>query len=747
MSNESQIIRTEYSDLMKKSYIDYAMSVIIARALPDVRDGLKPVQRRTLYDMYELGIRYDKPYRKCARIVGDTMGKYHPHGDSSIYDALVVMAQEFKKGMALVDGHGNFGSIEGDGAAAMRYTEARLAKITQEAYLADLDKNIVDFMPNFDETEKEPEVLPVRVPNLLINGADGIAVGMATSIPPHNLAEVIDAVEAYMKHEDISTKQLMKYIKGPDFPTGGIVVNKDDLLEIYESGAGKIKVRGKVEVEEMKGGKKRLVITEIPYTMIGAGIGKFLNDVCALVETKKTNDIVDISNMSSKEGIRIVIELKKGADVENLTNMLYKKTRLEDTFGVNMLAVADGRPETMGLKKIIEHHVDFQFELATRKYKTLLAKERDRKEIQEGLIKACDVIDLIIEILRGSQSVADARACLTQGITENIKFKSGISRKMAAMLRFTERQANAILEMRLYKLIGLEIEALMKEHEETLKNIARYEDILNNYDSMAEVIIEDLEHFKKEYARKRRTVVENGQEAVYEEKKVEEQEVVFLMDRFGYAKTVDVATYERNKEAADAENKWIVNCINTGKLCVFTNTGKMHQIKVLDLPYGKFRDKGQPIDNVSNYDSTQEMVVYMCDELQLRYAKLLFATKQGMIKKVKGNEFQVAKRTIAATKLQEDDELISVQVITDDQHVVLQTKDGYFLRFSAQEVAEKKKAAVGVRGIKLRKNDELEQIYLFYEGTEHKISYGDRELTLNRLKVAKRDGTGTKARS
>ena len=575
---DSQIIRTEYSELMKKSYIDYAMSVIIARALPDVRDGLKPVQRRTLYDMYELGIRYDKPYRKCARIVGDTMGKYHPHGDSSIYDALVVMAQEFKKGMALVDGHGNFGSIEGDGAAAMRYTEARLAKITQEAYLADLDKNIVDFMPNFDETEKEPEVLPVRVPNLLINGADGIAVGMATSIPPHNLAEVIDAVEAYMKHEDISTKQLMKYIKGPDFPTGGIVVNKDDLLEIYESGAGKIKVRGKVEVEEMKGGKKRLVITEIPYTMIGAGIGKFLNDVCALVETKKTNDIVDISNMSSKEGIRIVIELKKGADVENLTNMLYKKTRLEDTFGVNMLAVADGRPETMGLKKIIEHHVDFQFELATRKYKTLLAKERDRKEIQEGLIKVCDVIDLIIEILRGSQSVADARACLTQGITENIKFKSGISRKMAAMLRFTERQANAILEMRLYKLIGLEIEALMKEHEETLKNIARYEDILNHYDSMAEVIIEDLEHFKKEYARKRRTVVENGQEAVYEEKKIEEQEVVFLMDRFGYAKTVDVATYERNKEAADAENKWIVNCINTGKLCVFTNTGKMHQI-------------------------------------------------------------------------------------------------------------------------------------------------------------------------
>ncbi|MEO2239237.1 DNA topoisomerase (ATP-hydrolyzing) [Dorea sp. YH-dor226] len=743
---DSQIIRTEYSDVMKKSYIDYAMSVIVSRALPDVRDGLKPVQRRTLYDMYELGIRYDKPYRKCARIVGDTMGKYHPHGDSSIYEALVVMAQDFKKGRILVDGHGNFGSIEGDGAAAMRYTEARLAKITQEAYLADLDKDIVDFVPNFDETEKEPQVLPVRIPNLLINGAEGIAVGMATSIPTHNLEEVIDGVKAYMKNDEISTRQLMKYIKGPDFPTGGIVVNKDDLLQIYETGTGKIKIRGKVEVEDMKGGKKRLVITEIPYTMIGAGIGKFLNDVCALVETKKTTDIVDISNQSSKEGIRIVIELKKGADVENLTNMLYKKTRLEDTFGVNMLAVADGRPETMGLKRIIEHHVDFQFEMATRKYQTLLKKERDKKEIQEGLIKACDVIDLIIEILRGSQNIKDAKACLTKGITENIKFKSGISKKMASMLRFTERQATAILEMRLYKLIGLEIEALMKEHEETLKNIAKFEDILNHYDSMANVIIEDLDKIKKEYATKRRTVIENAEEAVYEEKKVEEQEVIFLMDRFGYAKTVDTSTYERNKEAADHENKYIFSCMNTGKICLFTNTGKMHQIKVMDLPYGKFRDKGLPIDNVSNYDSTQEEIVYLCDAEQMRYAKILFATKQGMIKKVEGTEFQVAKRTIAATKLQPEDELVSVQVITDNQQIVLQTKDGYFLRFLAEEVTDKKKGAVGVRGIRLKKNDELEQAYLFEEGTECKITYNEKEVTLNRLKLAKRDGNGTKYR-
>ena len=674
------------------------------------------------------------------------MGKYHPHGDSSIYEALVVMAQDFKKGQTLVDGHGNFGSIEGDGAAAMRYTEARLTKFTQEVCLADLDKDVIDFGPNFDETEKEPLVLPMRVPNLLVNGAEGIAVGMATSIPTHNLGEVIDAVKAYMKNDEISTRQLMKYIKGPDFPTGGIVVNKDDIQDIYETGQGKIKIRGKVEVEELKGGKKQLVISEIPYTMIGTGIGKFLNDVANLVETKKTTDIVDISNQSSKEGIRIVLELKRGADAENLKNMLYKKTRLEDTFGVNMLAVADGRPETLGLKKIIEHHVDFQFELATRKYKTLLAKEQEKSEVQEGMIKACDVIDLIIEILRGSKSVKDARACLVNGVTDNITFKSKISKKMAALLRFTERQATAILEMRLYRLIGLEIEALIAEHEQTLKNIARYEDILNNYDSMAGVIIEELDAFKKEYARKRRTVVENAEEAVFEEKKIEEQEVVFLMDRFGYAKTVDQSVYERNKEAADSENKYIVHCMNTGKLCIFTDTGRMHQVKVLDVPYGRFRDKGTPIDNVSNYSTSEEQIVMVCDAEQMRFANLLFATAQGMIKKVEGTEFQVSKRTIAATKLQEEDSLIAVKVVNDSQNIVLQTKNGYFLRFSAEEVPVKKKAAIGVRGIRLQKKDELENVYLFEEGTESKILFGEKEVTLNRLKAAKRDGAGTKYR-
>lgn len=442
------IIKTEYSELMQKSYIDYSMSVITARALPDVRDGLKPVQRRVLYAMDQLGLNYDKPHRKSARIVGDAMGKYHPHGDSSIYETLVVLSQDFKKGMALVDGHGNFGSIEGDGAAAMRYTEAKLKKFTQDVYLSDLDKDVVDFVPNFDETEKEPAVLPVRIPNLLVNGADGIAVGMTTNIPTHNLSEVVDAVCAYMDNEDITTTELMQYIPGPDFPTGGLVINKSELAGIYETGTGKIKLRGKVVYEPAarKGEKDRLVITEIPYTMIGANIGKFISDIVDLVETKKTTDIVDVSNESSKEGIRIVLELKKNTDIENLKNLLYKKTKLEDTFGVNMLAIVDGRPEILGLRQIIKHHIDFQYEINTRKYTTLLNKELANKEIKEGLIRACDIIDLIIEILRGSSNLKMAKDCLINGNVDNIKFKSEASKNQAAKLDFTESRLQPYLK-------------------------------------------------------------------------------------------------------------------------------------------------------------------------------------------------------------------------------------------------------------------------------------------------------------
>ena len=634
-----QIMQTEYSELMQKSYIDYSMSVITARAVPDVRDGLKPVQRRVLYAMEQLGLNYDKPHRKSARIVGDTMGKYHPHGDSSIYDTLVVLEQDFKKGMALVDGHGNFGSIEGDGAAAMRYTEAKLKKFTQDVYLADLDKNVVDFMPNFDETEKEPVVLPVRVPNLLVNGSEGIAVGMTTNIPTHNLGEVIDAVKGCMDTPDISTQELMQYIIGPDFPTGGLVVNKSELPDIYESGTGRIKLRGKVEFEQAakKGDKDRLVITEIPYTMIGAGIGKFISDVVELIETKKTQDITDISNESSKEGIRIVLELKKNVDVDKLINMLYKKTKLEDTFGVNMLAIVDGRPETLGLKQIITHHIDFQFELATRKYTTLLNKELDNKEIKEGLIRACNIIDLIIEILRGSRNLKMAKDCLITGNTEGISFKTEKSRKDASKLHFTEKQAGAILELRLYKLIGLEILALEKEYEETLARIAEYEDILNSRRTMVKVIKKDLDNIKKEYALPRRTIIEDGKAAVFEEQKLVEQEVVFLMDRFGYAKTIDTAAYDRNREAVHAENKYVFNCMNTDRICIFTDNGNLHQIKVRDIPFVRFRDKGTPIDNLGNYSSAGEEIIFLCCNSLLAGRKLLFTTKKAMMKLVDGS--------------------------------------------------------------------------------------------------------------
>ncbi len=765
-----QILKTEYSELMQKSFIDYSMSVITARAVPDIRDGLKPVQRRVLYAMEQLGLNYDKPHRKSARIVGDAMGKYHPHGDSSIYETLVVLEQDFKKGMALVDGHGNFGSIEGDGAAAMRYTEAKLKKFTQEVYLADLDKNVVDFVPNFDETEKEPEVLPVRVPNILINGSEGIAVGMTTNIPTHNLVEVINAVEAYMDNNDITTEQLMQYVPGPDFPTGGIVINKDELPDIYESGTGKIKIRGKIEFEEAakKSERDRLVITEIPYTMIGANIGKFISDVVDLVESKKTADIYDISNESSKDGIRIVIELKKGADANKLINMLYKKTKLEDTFGVNMLAIVDGRPETLGLKKIIEHHVKFQFELATRKYTTLLKKEQDNKEIKEGLIRACDIIDLIIEILRGSQNLKQAKACLVNGDVTDIRFKSGQSKKEAEKLSFTERQASAILELRLSKLIGLEILALNKEYEECLKKIAEYEGILGNRKVMMKTIKKDLEVIKKEYGYARKTVIENGEAAVYEEEKITEQEVVFLMDRFGYARTIDTATYERNTETVISENKYAFSCMNTDRICIFTDKGNLHQMKVKDLPFGKLRDKGTPVDNLCNYNSSVENIIYLCDSNSLKNNTFLFTTKCGMAKLVDSSEFDVSKKTVLGTKLGENDLLVSMdrvkitkevytkftldgekveeEVIESSQTVILKTSQGVFLKFPLSDVPEKKKSAVGVRAIKLADKDYVDEVYIISDDMDISIEYKGKQIETRKLKLAHRDTKGTKVR-
>lgn len=740
-----KIITTEYSEEMQKSYMNYSMSVITARAIPDARDGLKPVQRRVLYDMSELRLNHDKPHRKSARIVGDTMGKYHPHGDSSIYETLVVMSQIFKKGMPLVDGHGNFGSIEGDGAAAMRYTEARLEKFAEEVYLKDLDKT-VDFVPNYDETEKEPEVLPVRVPNLLINGAEGIAVGMSTSIPPHNLGEVIDAVKAYIDSPDITIQELMEYLPGPDFPTGGIIANKSDLRNIYETGAGKIKLRGKLEIElgKRKADKDKLVITEIPYTMVGAGINKCLVDIADLVESRKLNDVVDISNQSNKEGIRIVLELKKDADVEKVINILYKKTKLEDTFGVNMLAIAGGRPETLNLKSILKNYLDFQYQNATRKYQALLEKELEKKEIREGLIRACDVIDLIIAILRGSKNLKDAKACLMAGDISGIKFRAPGFEEDARKLDFTEKQATAILEMRLYKLIGLEIMALEKEYKETLKRIKEYTRILKDKGTMDTVIKEDLDRIKAEFATPRRTLIEDGREAVYEEAPMTVQEVVFVMDKFGYCKIMDKSIFDRNKETVETENPHVICCMNTDKICIFTNLGNLHQVKVLDIPAGKLRDKGTPIDNISKFDGTKEEIVFLTHLEGIKGRNLVFATKLALIKQVPAEEFETNNRMVAATKLQEGDLLVSVQIVGTQSEAVIQTSGDVFLRFPLDEISVLKKNSRGVRGIKLADGEELEHFYLL--GEDPIVMYKKKEVHLNRLKIGKRDGKGCKVR-
>ena len=740
-----KILRTEYSEEMQKSYLDYSMSVITARAIPDARDGLKPVQRRVLYDMSELRIFSDRPHRKSARIVGDTMGKYHPHGDSSIYETLVVLSQDFKKGMALIDGHGNFGSIEGDGAAAMRYTEAKLAKFTEEVYLKDLDKT-VEFVSNYDETEKEPQVLPVRVPNLLINGAEGIAVGMSTSIPTHNLAEVCDTCIAYIKNRDIDTKKLLDILHGPDFPTGGIIANKKDLLEIYNTGNGKLKLRGKIEVElgRRKSDKDKLIISEIPYTMIGSGINKFLVDVANLVENKKLSDVVDISKQSDKNGTRIVLELKKDADIEKIKNILYKKTKLEDTFGVNMLAIVDGRPEILSLRDILKNYIEFQYEITTKKYNILLNKELEKKEIQEGLIKAVDVIDLIIAILRGSKNLAQAKKCLTSGDTTGITFKVKSLEKDAKKLSFTEKQAQAILDMRLYKLIGLEIEALLKDNETTLKNIAEYENILKNHKNMDKLFIKDLEKIKKEFALKRRTHIEDAKEAVYVEEEVASEEVIFVMDKFGYCKLLDRGTFDKNAENIETENKYVFPIMNTDKVCIFSNKGILYKIKAMDLPMSKLRDKGVPVDNLTKFDSGSEEILLALSEDSMQGSYILMLTKNGYIKKVSSSEFKTNNKQVASTKLNDDDILVGVRLLDTriKTDICISSSAGYALKFNVSEVNEFKKSTRGEKAITLGYNEFVENLYILSE-TGIGIVNG-KEVNLSKVRLSHRGYKGQK---
>ena len=749
--SEENIIQLDFSEEMKTSYRDYAMSVIVARALPDVRDGLKPVQRRILYAMKELGLSPDKPHRKSARIVGDTMGKYHPHGDSSIYDALVHMTEDYSLNAPLVDGHGNFGSIDGDGAAAMRYTEARLSKPGM-MLLDNLDKGLVDFLPNFDDSEKEPAVLPATLPNLLINGTTGIAVGMATNIPPHNPTEVIDAVIAYMDRPGISIDKLMDYIPAPDFPTGGIIINASDMRDIYEKGEGKIRLRARTEIEKGDAGRTNIVITEIPYTISGNKL-KLVESLAALAKDKVFDEIYDVRDESSKEGIRIVVEVKKGRDIDNLLNGLYKKSQMEDTYGVNLLAIrptenGTGQPKVFNLKSLIEEFVLFQEDLYTREYQFLLEKAKKRLEIVEGLMKATDVIDLIIEILRGSSSVKQAKTCLIEGITEGIKFKSKASEKEAAILSFTENQADAILAMQLSKLIGLEILKLHEENDTLIANIAEYEKVLSDSKELYKVIKGRLREFKKIFNSPRRTSLMDTVAKAYVEKVVIE-DLYVCFDRFGYTKAIDAAAFGRASEETKKDFSFVLKIKNTDKLCIFTDKGNMHQVKMEKVPRCKMKDKGTLIHSLCKMENDEEGLLYVSFE-ELFESILLFVTKNGYIKLVSGAEFETGRQMIAATKLDADDEVVGVimlsasDVLTGTKKVILLTKDGLSLGFPLSEVSELKKTSRGVKGITLEKEDIVAFATVVHPAAET-FEYEGKTLNARRVRNRKRAAKGQKA--
>ena len=749
--SEENIIQLDFSEEMKTSYRDYAMSVIVARALPDVRDGLKPVQRRILYAMKELGLSPDKPHRKSARIVGDTMGKYHPHGDSSIYDALVHMTEDYSLNAPLVDGHGNFGSIDGDGAAAMRYTEARLSKPGM-MLLDNLDKGLVDFLPNFDDSEKEPAVLPATLPNLLINGTTGIAVGMATNIPPHNPTEVIDAVIAYMDRPGISIDKLMDYIPAPDFPTGGIIINASDMRDIYEKGEGKIRLRARTEIEKGDAGRTNIVITEIPYTISGNKL-KLVESLAALAKDKVFDEIYDVRDESSKEGIRIVVEVKKGRDIDNLLNGLYKKSQMEDTYGVNLLAIrptenGTGQPKVFNLKSLIEEFVLFQEDLYTREYQFLLEKAKKRLEIVEGLMKATDVIDLIIEILRGSSSVKQAKMCLIEGITEGIKFKSKASEKEAATLSFTENQADAILAMQLSKLIGLEILKLHEENDTLIANIAEYEKVLSDSKELYKVIKGRLREFKKIFNSPRRTSLMDTVAKAYVEKVVIE-DLYVCFDRFGYTKAIDAAAFGRASEETKKDFSFVLKIKNTDKLCIFTDKGNMHQVKMEKVPRCKMKDKGTLIHSLCKMENDEEGLLYVSFE-ELFESILLFVTKNGYIKLVSGAEFETGRQMIAATKLDADDEVVGVtmlsasDVLTGTKKVILLTKDGLSLGFPLSEVSELKKTSRGVKGITLEKGDTVAFATVVHPAAET-FEYEGKTLNARRVRNRKRAAKGQKA--
>jgi DNA gyrase subunit A len=692
-NNEGKVLPVDIRNEMKKCYIDYAMSVIVGRALPDVRDGLKPVHRRILYSMYELGLSPDKSYRKCARIVGDVLGKYHPHGDSAVYDALVRLAQDFSIRNILVDGHGNFGSVDGDAAAAMRYTEARMSKIAVEM-LRDINKNTVDFTPNFDGEEKEPVVLPSRFPNLLVNGSSGIAVGMATNIPPHNLGEVIDGVVEIIEDPDITVQELMSVIKGPDFPTAGIIIGTSGIREAYETGRGKVIVRAKAEIEE-ENGRHRIIVTEIPYQVNKA---KLIEHIANLVKDKKIVGISDLRDESDRDGMRIVIEIKRDSNANVILNQLYKHTKLQDTFGIIMIALEDNEPRTLNLKEILVHYLDHQKEVITRRTQFELDKALARAHILEGLRIALDHIDEVIKLIRASKTTEEAR--------KGLMSEFGLS----------EKQTQAILDMRLQRLTGLERDKIEAEYQELMKTIAYLRDVLANEELLLKIIKDELLEIRAKFADDRRTMIEKNPLEVDIEDLIEEKEVVITLTHTGYIKRISADTYSpqrrggkgiqamTTKEDDFVEHVFVAS--THSDLLFFTTRGRAFRIRAYEIPDAGRTAKGTNLVNLLPLDSDEKIQAVLSIKEEYDKGYLIMGTKNGIIKKTELKEFKNIRRNgLIAINLREEDELLKVKVTRGDAEIIIVTQGGYAIRFSEKDVRPMGRTATGVKAVTLRDGD------------------------------------------
>lgn len=693
MNNEGKVMQVDIKHEMKKCYIDYAMSVIVGRALPDVRDGLKPVHRRILYSMHELGLTPDKGYRKCARIVGDVLGKYHPHGDTAVYDALVRLAQDFSIRCTLVDGHGNFGSVDGDSAAAMRYTEARMSKIALEM-LRDIDKNTVDFIPNFDGEEQEPTVLPSRFPNLLVNGSAGIAVGMATNIPPHNLGEVIDGICMLIENPEATISELMTKIKGPDFPTAASILGRSGIREAYETGRGRVIVRAKSDIEEEKG-RQRIIVTEIPYQVNKA---KLIENIADLVKEKKIEGISDIRDESDREGMRIVIEIKKDANANVILNQLYKHTKLQDTFGIIMLALVNNEPKILNLKEILTNYISFQEEVIRRRTRFELDKAQAREHILEGLKIALDHIDEVITLIRSSRTGEIAK----NGLME----KFGLS----------EKQAQAILDMRLQRLTGLEREKIEAELAELIKTIARLKEILEKEELVLQIIKDELIEIKRKYSDERKTSIELNTAEIDYEDLIQEHDVVITLTHAGYIKRLPVDTYTAQKRGGRGiqamttkENDFVENMFVTSthnNLLFFTNLGRVHKLKAYEIPEAGRAAKGTNLVNILPVGNGEiiQAVIAVKDLTEQGY--FVMCTKSGLIKKTSLSQFKsIRKSGLNAINLRDGDELIKVKLTHGDAEIVIITKKGYTIRFSEKDIRPMGRAATGVKAMTLREDD------------------------------------------